>query len=168
MKRILVIDTSMLCCWLRIPGKETAGPTDDLWDFPKIDELLSTEQELGSTFVLPLATLIETGNHIAQSASRRYECASGLAAYLSAAANAESPWTAFTEQADMWSNEGLRKLSTEWPNLAAQKISIGDATIREVADYYARVGYDVEILTGDAGLKAFQPAKPVQTPRRRS
>ena len=55
----------------------------------------------------------------------------------------------------------------EWPELAAQKISIGDATIKSVADYYAKTGLEVEILTGDAGLKAYQPVTPVSTPRRR-
>jgi hypothetical protein len=28
-KRVLIIDTSMLCCWLQVPGKETCGKNED-------------------------------------------------------------------------------------------------------------------------------------------
>ena len=27
MKKVLVIDTSVLCVWLKVPGKETCGPS---------------------------------------------------------------------------------------------------------------------------------------------
>lgn len=36
-----------------------------------------------------------------------------------------------------------------------------------VADYYAKSGYEVEILTGDGGLKSYEPAKPPLIPRRK-
>lgn len=58
-------------------------------------------------------------------------------------------------------------MADNWPALAAGGITIGDATIKDVAEHYARAGYYVEILTGDAGLKAYEPAKPIQIPRRR-
>jgi hypothetical protein len=67
----------------------------------------------------------------------------------------------------LWDTQGLKNLAAEWPELAKQKISIGDATIKSVAEYYAKTGFTVEILTGDVGLKAYQPATPVPTPRRR-
>lgn len=38
---------------------------------------------------------------------------------------------------------------------------------KDVADYYARAGFRVTILTGDAGLKAYEPAVPAAVPRRR-
>ena len=37
----------------------------------------------------------------------------------------------------------------------------------DVAEYYAQMGYGVEILTGDQGLKAYEPVTPVKVPRRR-
>ena len=46
-------------------------------------------------------------------------------------------------------------------------MSLGDATIKDVAEYYAESGYKVEILTGDKGLKAYQPSAPAKVPRRR-
>ena len=166
-KRVLILDTSVLCCWLQVPGKQEAGPVDDRWDHDRINGLLEQERTLDSTFVLPIATLIETGNHIAQAPSQRFERASSLAAYLREAADAQSPWAAFTDQSQLWQAENLRVLAETWPQLATGGTSIGDATIKDVAEYYAKAGYFVEILTGDAGLKAYQPAQPVAIPRRR-
>ncbi|UST60647.1 hypothetical protein NF672_08910 [Pseudomonas moraviensis] len=166
-KRILIIDTSVLCCWLKVPGKAEAGPGADRWNHERISKLIAVELEKKSTLVLPLATLIETGNHIAQAPADRYECATALAGYLREAASATSPWVAFTEQTVLWQSENLHALANAWPKLAAEKLTIGDTTIKDVAEYYAKAGYTVEILTGDAGLKAHEPAQPLSIPRRR-
>jgi hypothetical protein len=166
-KRVLILDTSVLCCWLQVPGKEEAGPTTDRWDYARINKLLEQEKAKNSTFVLPIATLIETGNHIAQASNQRFERACNLAKYLREAADAQSPWAAFTDQSALWQSDNLRALADTWPTLANGGTSIGDHTIKDVAEYYARAGYFVEILTGDAGLKAYEPAKPVSIPRRR-
>ncbi|MFC2974544.1 hypothetical protein ACFOJE_20310 [Azotobacter bryophylli] len=167
-KRILIMDTSVLCCWLKVPGKEEAGPESDRWNHARICKLLEHELKQHSTLVLPLATLIETGNHIAQAPNNRFECAKALACNLREAADAKSPWVAFTEQTELWEPKHLHTLADAWPALAAQKLTIGDATIKDVAEYYARAGYAVEILTGDRGLKAHEPAQPLSIPRRRS
>lgn len=166
-KRVLILDTSVLCCWLQVPGKEETGPVNDRWNHDRINVLLNEEREKNSTFVLPIATLIETGNHIAQASKYRFERASSLAGYLREAADAQSPWAAFTDQSQLWQAENLRALADTWPHLANGGTSIGDATIRDVAEYYAKAGYFVEILTADAGLKAYEPARPVAIPRRR-
>jgi hypothetical protein len=161
-KRVLILDTSVLCCWLRVPGKETAGPHDDQWNPERIDALIEEDQQR-STFVLPLATLIETGNHIAQAGNNRHECATALASHLSATADAQTPWAAFTDQSALWEPDQLRVLAESWPTLAAGGTSIGDATIKDVAEHYAKAGFHVEILTGDA----YEPAKPLPAPPRR-
>jgi len=166
-RKVLVLDTSILCCWLRIPGKDTAGPADDQWNFDRIDKLLNLEQAQGSTFVLPIASLIETGNFIAQCSGNRYELAKTLTDYLRNAAEAASPWAAFTDQSTLWESENLQQLAEFWPHLAAGGTSIGDATIRHVAEYYSKARFEVEILTGDAGLKAYETQTPQLTPRRR-
>ena len=166
-KRILTFDTSVLCCLLKVPGKETAGSAKDRWDHDRISELVAAERERSSTFVLPLASIIETGNHIAQAPGDRFTIATGLAKAILQAATASSPWAAFTDQAELWREDQLGYLARTWPDLAKSKLSIGDATIRDVAEYYARAGYDVEIVTGDAGLKAYEPASKVQVPSRR-
>lgn len=114
-----------------------------------------------------MAAIIETGNHISQAKLKRYEMAQALADLMVKAADATTPWAAFTEQSEFWDAEGLKKLAAEWSKLAVQQISIGDATIKTVAEYYAKSGFLVEILTGDEGLKAYQPSTPPPTPRRR-
>ena len=168
MRKVLILDTSVLCCWLRVSGKDTAGPLDDRWTPERIEKLIEQENKRHSTFVLPIASLIETGNHIAQAPDSRYDCATALAEHLKATADAQSPWAAFTDQSALWEPNQLRRLARDWPNLAAGGTSIGDATIKDVAEYYARAGFHVEILTGDAGLKAYEPEKPLTRPRRRT
>jgi len=167
-KKVLVLDTSILCCWLRVPGKDTAGPTDDLWDHDRINGLLATEKDAGSTFVLPIASLIETGNHISQSKGNCYQLAKKLTKCLTESITSKSPWAAFTDQSSLWEAAKLQELADNWPSLAAGGTSIGDATIKNVAEYYSSAGYTVEILTGDKGLKAYETSKPALTPRRRS
>lgn len=166
-RKVLILDTSVLCCWLKVAGKDKAGPLNDLWDYTRIKDLLDYEHKQGSCFVLPMATLIETGNHIAQAPTNRYDCAKSLAQHLCDAADANTPWAAFTEQSSLWDPTNLRVLADNWPTLAKGGTSIGDATIKDVAEYYASAGFCVEILTGDSGLKAYQPATPTPIPRRR-
>ncbi|MBE7211496.1 MAG: hypothetical protein INR65_10805 [Gluconacetobacter diazotrophicus] len=163
--RVLIIDTSVLCCLLAVPGKETCGSASERWDQARVRALLHEEQ--GSTLVLPIATIIETGNHIAQAASDRFEIASEFAKLLTATADGTTPWAAFTEQAALWGSEQMRTLAATWPALAAGRLSIGDATIKDVAEFYAKANYEMEIVTGDAGLKAYQPASKPLIPRRR-
>lgn len=169
MQRVLIFDTSVLCVWLRVPGKRTCGPKTDRWDGDRIEDLIQREIPAGAIFVLPLAAIIETGNHISQARQNRYETALRLGEIIQKTAIASSPWAAFTEQAGLWEPDGLTRLARTWPTAAAEGVSIGDLTIREVAEYYARTGAHVDILTGDTGLKAYTPRAPglLPKPRRR-
>ena len=167
MRKVLIIDTSILCVWLAVPGKTTCGSASNHWNKERVDKVLEEEIRATTTLVLPLATILETGNHIAQANLLRYEAAQALAKLMAAAADEKTPWAAFTDQSVLWEAEELKKLAIEWPELAARRISIGDATIKTVAEHYARSGYQVEIFTGDEGLKAYEPSVPVKPPRRR-
>jgi hypothetical protein len=167
MKRVLILDTSILCVWLGVPGKGSCGPDHDRWDAPRVAERIQEATDGGATLVLPLASIIETGNHISQGAGDRYEKAQQLATVIRNTADEKTPWAAFTDQSVLWGVDQLRTLAGEWPQLAAQKLSIGDATIKHVAEHYACMGFHVEILTGDQGLKAHEPAAPPPIPRRR-
>jgi len=167
-KKVLIIDTSILCVLLEIPNMNTCGPDNDRWNKQRVDEKIKTEAGNATTFVLPLATIIETGNHIAQSAHSRKERAELLANFMKKSADNETPWAAFSDQSILWSPEQMKELADSWPPLADQKLSLGDATIKDVAEYYARMSFKVEILTGDNGLKAYEPIAPPEIPRRRS
>jgi len=80
--RVVVFDTSVLCVWLNVAGKETCGTADDRWDRGRVDTLIADETMNKSIFVLPLATIVETGNHIAHARDRRHDTARGLMTLL--------------------------------------------------------------------------------------
>lgn len=170
MSKVLIIDTSILCVWLEIPGMDSCGPDHDRWDKERVDQAIQYELDQKTTFVLPLATIIETGNHISQS-SHRFDRAEALGQLMIRSAESTSPWAAFADQSELWSPDKIIALAQAWPSLAAQGTSIGDATIKDVAEYYSKTRtVTVEILTGDEGLKAYEPITPTfpdQLPRRR-
>ena len=168
MQRIVVLDTSVLCCWLQVPGKETAGSGAHKWDYNKANEVISRRLEEGCYLVLPLATVLETGNHISQAHALRFEAAKELCKLLDEAADGNAPWAAFTEQAVLFTPDKLKSVASDWPDLAAGGTSIGDYLIVDVARYYSDAGMKVEILTGDQGLKAYEPVAAIEPPRRRS
>lgn len=169
MKKVLIIDTSILCVWLKVTGKESCGSDNDRWTYDRVCQKIDKEKRLGTTFILPVASIIETGNHIAHAHGDRFIMAGKLADIINNAANAASPWAAFTEQKELWDCEGLQALATRWKKTAPGGQSLGDASIVDVANYYAEMGFDVEILTGDQDLKAYQPHAKIQIkiPRRR-
>lgn len=123
-KRVLILDTSVLCCWLQVPGKEETGPADDRWNHARIDALLQKEKTRHSTFVLPIATLIETGNHIAQAPKLRFERAQALAHYLREAAQASR----LGRHSPINPSYGPQKIYALWPtpgrNLPARKFRL--------------------------------------------
>lgn len=167
-KKVIIFDTCVLCCWFNIPGKTTCGPEHDKWDHLRISGIVDKESKENTTFVLPLASIIEMGNHIALSNGNKFALASEFAKYIALTAENVSPWAAFNEQDTLWSKDSMSHLSAIWPMLAAQGIGIGDATIKNVAEFYAESGYNVELLTGDQGLKAHAPHTRPMVPRRRS
>jgi len=160
-KSVLIFDTDILSVWLKIPGFDSCGPETERWDFSRIDGEIDSALDMQFTLVLPLATIIETGNHIAHAAQLRHERALDLANLMRKSADATSPWAAFTEQADLWTPGSLGKLA------AAGGLSIGDATIKDVAEYYSAMGFDVRLLSGDTLLAAYEPPPPPLVPRRR-
>lgn len=168
MKKVLIIDTSILCVWLKVRGFESCGGDADNWDYARVNAKIEKEKAEHTTFVLPLAAIIETGNHIAQASGDIKPFLDSFVELIIASADNESPWAAFTEQSGLWTPENLKALATRWKETAPSKQSIGDAAIVDVANYYANLNFSVEILTGDAGLKSYEPL-PVASlkPRRR-
>jgi hypothetical protein len=166
-KSVCIIDTSFLCVWLQVPGKETCGsPPHNYFDYEKVDKLIQTAIKNDKKLVLPLATIIETGNHITQAAGNTYPFAQKLVGYINAAMLAETPWIYFGDQVNLWNETEMSEMLNEWITNVSSKVSIGDISIKKVADYYATAGFVVEIFTGDAALKAHEiPSFPI--PRRK-
>lgn len=166
-KKVLIFDTSVLCVWLKVPGKETSDPENNLLTFEVVDVKIEDEKKLGTTFVLPIASIIETGNHIAHSTGDGHAVGHAFADIISETADQISPWAAFTEQSELWKKEKLKVLADRWKESVISGHSLGDASIVDVANYYASAEFDVEIFTGDEGLKAYKPVVTLVKPRRR-
>lgn len=166
---MLILDTSILCVWLQVRWMEDCGEENNKWHYEDVNDKIEQEIREGTTFVLPLASIIETGNHIAQlKKGPRKPFADKLMDLIVKSADEESPWAAFTEQNDLWSAESLKNLAVNWSELAESGHSLGDASIVYVANYYYDMGFAVEIFTGDQGLKAYEPIGRLSvTPRRR-
>ncbi len=166
MKKVLIFDTDILCVYFQIPKFDDCGPRSNLWTKQEIDQLIAKEEQAKTIFVLPLAAIIETGNHITKS-QNRYVIAQKFAELMKKVANAQDPWAAFTEQANFWEPEALKQLADEWSKKVSENLSMGDISIKSIADYYSKMGYQVEILTGDQGLKSYEPKVSPLIPRRR-
>lgn len=163
--KYLILDTSILCVWLKMPDFETCGPDDNRWDYGRVNDKISKENGLGTYFVLPLASIIETGNHITHIRGDRRKFAIELSKIINNSIDNNSPWVAFSNQKELWSPDGLRRLTDRWLE-AVDVLSLGDASIVDVAEYYCSLG-DVEIFSGDQGLIAYQPKHAPYIPRRR-
>lgn len=171
MRKVLLIDTSLLCVWLKVPGKETAG--NNKWNFETVNDKIKLEIEKGTTLVLPLATVIETGNHIAQAKTTNPDSkritSEKFAEIMIYAADEKSPWAAFREQIGLWETEGLKNLADKFPDQAVEKTSMGDASIVALGwHYYTQKGFHVEFLTDDEKLKSQEPPPPTLPTRRSS
>lgn len=156
MAKVLIIDTSIMCVWLKVPGMETAGKNNE-HTYDIVAKRIEEEKELGTKLVLPIATIIETGNHIAHSKGNKFDSANGLSDTIVAASKGESPWVAIDMQNSLWQVESLSKLVEEWKKtVISESQSIGDAAIVQIAQQFASAGFDVEIYTGDGGLKNYE------------
>jgi hypothetical protein len=167
MRKVLIFDTDILCVYFQIPKWEDCGPLSDRWTKIRIDQLIAKEEQEKTFFVLPLAAIIETGNHITYALGNRYAIAQQFAELMRKVADAQTPWAAFTEQAEFWESEGLKQLASDWLEKVTENLSLGDVSIKNIAEYYAKSGFQVEILTADAGLKAYEPSIAIAVPRRR-
>ena len=166
-KKVLIFDTSVLCVWLKVPGKETCGSDNHRLTYDDVSKKIEDEKKFGTTFVLPIASIIETGNHIAHSVGDKHLIGNAFADIILTTADGNSPWAAFTEQSDLWRKESLKSLAERWKESVISGQSLGDATIVDVAQYYAMAGFEVEIFTGDEGLKAYEPVLSPMIPRRK-
>jgi hypothetical protein len=85
MAELVLIDTSVLLNILDVPGKNS--------DRKQIEADFAVGIGRGQTFVLPVTSIIETGNHIAQlSGGDRRRCAERLVRTLEAALESNPPW----------------------------------------------------------------------------
>ena len=98
--KFTIIDTSVVCEFLAVPG---------LSDHPEeVQAELKERAANGERFVVPIAAVIETGNHIAQvKAGDRWAAAARFAALLERARREEGP---FVLHRVSWNEDFLREL----------------------------------------------------------
>jgi hypothetical protein len=149
------VDTSILLELLAVPGKsQQPGPVKQ-----RLDELLS----LGTQLVLPIAAVIETGNHIVQlpDGTSRRSCAERFVALLRMTAAERLPWVLHTVA---WDERMLTKLcdgtamTGPFVDLAgAGVIGTGDlAILAECESYAERTAHvEVKVWTLDERLAAY-------------
>ena len=147
MSAVVLVDTSILTNVLRVPSKCDQH----------VDVMTQLEDRInaGDQLMLPIATVLETGNHIGQNgdgASRR-ACASRFVDVVKQAAEESVPWTIvpLPETGDMVS------WLDGFPDRAMRAVGIGDVSIiRAWEDACARFqGSRVTIWSLDQHLQGF-------------
>lgn len=159
-KKVLILDTSILCVWLQIPEMDIIQKKG-LPPVTYADVVAKIESEVARStrIVLPYASIIECGNHITQIKRRDSQAyVDKFAEFIDKAIAGTEPWDIFTNQTALFTPERLNELVTNWKVLSKERISMGDCSILQVANHYDSLGISVEIFTGDAGLEARQPA----------
>lgn len=163
----MILDTSMLVVWLQVPGMEHCD--SDGIGFSEVNQRLDEEAKKGTHFILPLAVLIETGNHITQVKTnnpKKREVARVFAEWVRTAIGGHSPWILFNDQLAIFDDEKLLEMIDEWrENL--DSLSIGDISVKRVADHYASDRTEIIIFTCDQNLRAYSPTVDIPIPRRR-
>ena len=120
MKAICLVDTSIFVEILNVPFKASQ---------PEIitDQVAAKILDKESLF-LPMATVLETGNHIAQNGNgnQRRQCAERFVKQVQLAIDGESPFKPinFLEASDM------RRWLAEFPQWAIQGQGLGDLSIK--------------------------------------
>lgn len=155
MPEVRFVDTSILLEILNVPGKSQAHAAVH-------DELMRLA-EAGVQLVLPIATIIETGNHIVQVAdgNARRRCAAAFCALLEATAEGGLPWVLHSVAWD----ERMLRLLCEGPGqvgsfvelAAAAALGTGDLAIIAESELYATrtANVDVRVWTHDETLHAY-------------
>ncbi len=155
MVQVKFVDTSVLCDLLKVPGK-----------CQRHDEVLDELRSLSGapvSFVLPIAAIIETGNHIAQARDGhgRRAAARAFAELLRVAATSQAPWVLHSVAWDRRMLDMLR----EGPGSVGSFVSVagsgvlgaGDISILAECELYARrtEGVEVGVWTHDERLAAY-------------
>lgn len=121
------IDTSVMANMLKIPGKCNAAES--------VQEEFKQVIEAKEVLILTIATIIETGNHIAHidSGNIRRTIAQKFGEYLRKTAEGEAPWQLYGVELD---KEGLLYLADHIEENAIREIGIGDMSIIHAYEQY--------------------------------
>jgi hypothetical protein len=156
-QEVIFIDTSILCNIVPVPG------------FNQDQEAVRAEMkeliEKKAKFILPITTVIETGNHIAQLAggNDRRESAERFSEILRLVVEHKAPWSLVdVEWREDFLSDLLEGADTEESlvDLAVRKVGLGDLCIlTERMRYERRTQLRATIWTHDKALAAHNPGR---------
>lgn len=149
---IAVVDTGVMCCWLEVPGKSTAGSGAGAWNKARADKEINAVVKAKGTLILPLSVVVEVANHIAQSNVSRRTRAIDLFNKVLATLDDTRPWRKFEETKRLWVRDWYIKAAEEWPEYANSGIGLADYSLIGIAHYFFELGSEVKVLTTDALL----------------
>ncbi len=149
---ICLIDTSVFCNVLDVPGRNQQRPA--------VIQMLKDLANAKTVLLLPLAAILETGNHIGQLANGagRRQSAGRFVVQVKAALEGKAPWipTQFIESSD------LQNWIDKFPDDAARGLGLGDLSIIQEWERqrqlhpYKRVfiwAYDEHLAAYDTGAQ---------------
>ena len=148
MKAIVLVDTSVLLNVLRVPAKSGARSAV----LAQLEVHILADDQL----LLPMATVLETGNHIGQikqSGAERRRCASALVELVHGAVTEHLPW-ALVPLPDQ---DALLSWLDEFPDWAVRGVGLGDVSI---VDAWKRAcsqfqGWRVTVWSLDTHLQGY-------------
>lgn len=150
MSSIVVLDTSVFCNVLRVPNKDQHHAA--------AVAALRTLIEGRHTLLLPLAAIMETGNHIAQNGDGgvRRRVARLFVSQVQQAFSNEAPWT----PTPLPINEEIIQWLADFPDCAMRGTGIGDLSIIKVWEQQCALhrGRRVWIWSFDQDLAGFDRA----------
>lgn len=146
---VTFIDTSVMTNLLDIPHKNEHRQD-------ALEELHRLITQKGNVLILPITTIIETGNHISHIADGhiRRQKAELFCKYLRNTALENAPWQLYGNQLD---NKDLLFLADHFQNFAMQGMGLGDLSIiRQYQTYKDKVpASQVRIWTYDKHLASY-------------
>lgn len=123
------IDTSVLLNIINVPGRNQQR-----------DEVMAELKELvketnSNVLILPFATIIETGNHIAHcgDGNKRRKCAEKFKECIERTVNNEAPWQYYGNQL---TSDDLREICKDFPDFAMRGEGFGDLSIINAYNKY--------------------------------
>ncbi len=121
------IDTSVMMNLLEVPGR----CADSQMIKDEFRQIIDNKEVL----ILPIATIIETGNHIAHisNGNSRRTIASKFGEFLRKTAEGEAPWKLYGIELD---KEGLIYLADHIEENAMQQVGMGDMSIIHAYEQY--------------------------------
>lgn len=116
------IDTSVLTEILQVPNKYSQSRHEMI--MKELNSMIMGKD----TLILPFATIIETGNHIAQNGDGRQkrECAQRFVECITKTVEGQAPWSYYGEQ---MTKEDLRAMCGQFCDYAMRGEGFGDLSI---------------------------------------